>query len=188
MSWSKKIVIRSRARGMDSKKRTAACCESFSILSMLSLVSRRRPRLRGELSRRGPGCTARANTCTACGRPSSWTAKSSRVRSDTRRPWPSRTVKVTLTTSVPAEKTGGSDFSWASAAHPAPPRRAGTGGPGGTSRLILPRCFLSAAPNEFGPFARAYKGSPTSQSVFPFVLPRRALSRETAPLWRIAVR
>ena len=114
MSSSKKMVIRSRARGMDSRKRTAACCESFSILSMLSLVSRRRPRSRASVSS-WPGCTARANTCTDWGRPSSWTVKSSRVRSDTNRPWPSRTVRVTLTTSVPVAKTGGWDFSWASA-------------------------------------------------------------------------
>jgi len=50
MSSSKKMVTRSRARGIDSRKRTAASCESLSCWSMLALVSMSRPRSRASVS------------------------------------------------------------------------------------------------------------------------------------------
>ena len=79
MSWSKKMVMSSRALGMAWRNRVAASWESFSSWSMLWLVSISRPRSRARVSS-WPGSTARPKTWMDWGRPSSRTTKSSGVQ------------------------------------------------------------------------------------------------------------
>src|SRR5437667_7932306 len=114
MSSSKKMVTRSRARGIDSRNRTAASCDSLSWASMLPLVSMSRPRSRASASS-WPGSTARPKSCTCWGRPFSSTVKSSGLRFETRRPAASRTVTVRWTSSSWVGKTGSGPARYASA-------------------------------------------------------------------------